>query len=78
MQRSDTVIPILCFHSYVQCSSNSSRHLDVRVFLYPFRGFPILSTVVLPLVALLELALAMEQLLLHLLMKQSVMVLHQE
>ena len=78
MQRSDINIPILCVHSCVQCSSNSNRHLGVRVFLYLSRGFPILSTVVLLLVVLLELALAMGQLLLRLWMKQNVMVLHQE
>ena len=78
MQRSDSVIPTLCFHSCVQCSSSSNRHLGVRVLLYLFRGFPILSTAVLLLVVLLELALAMGQLLLHLWMKQNVMVLHQE
>ena len=82
MQRSDTVITILCIHSCVLCSSNSNRHLDVRVFLCQLRGFPILSTVVVLLgvllEALLESVLAMGQLLLRRLMKQSVMVLHHE
>ena len=74
MQRSDTIIPILCFHSYVQCSSSSSRHLGVRVYLYLLRGVLFLSTVV----VLLESALAKEQLLLCLRMKQIVMILHLE
>ena len=74
MQRSDTIIPILCFHSYVQCSSSSSRHLGVRVYLYLLRVDLSLSTVV----VLLESASAMEQLLYWLRMKQIVMVLHPE
>ena len=82
MQRSDTFIPILCSHSYVQCSSNSNRHLDAMVFLCQLRGFPILSTVVALLEVLLEVllepALAMGQLLLRRLTKQSVMVLQHE
>ena len=78
MQRSDTIIPILYVRSCVQCSSSSNHHPDARESLCLFRGFPILSTAVLLLVVLLELALAMGQLLLYLWMKQNVMVLHQE
>ena len=82
MQRSDTFITTLCIHSCVLYSSSSNRHLDVMVFLCQLRGFPILSTVVALLEVLsevlLEPALAMEQLLLHWLMKQSVIVQHHE
>ena len=78
MQRSDTIIPILCVHSNVLCSFDSNHHPDARESLCLFRGFPILSTAVLLLVVLLELALAMGQLLLRLRTKRDAMVLHHE